>query len=871
MKKVLLSLFLLPLVWVGLSAQTPEAEPTVNLQRTNVTATEILSEITAQTGLHFSYNSRRIDVQRRISVDFVNSRLSDALQELSTQLDVDFRIVENQIVLYISPERQQQQEQSFTLSGFITDGASGENLIGATVSKTGTRIGTVSNAFGFYSLPLKRGQHKLDYSYVGYEQKDLSVKLPGVQKQDLSLQPTSIDLPDVIVEKQASKPLAQQDLDEMEIVPSELSAMPEFAGESGIVKGLQTLPGISMHSDGSAFFYTRGGERDQNLIIIDDAPLYNPFHLFGFYSMIIPDFAKQIKVYKSDIPANLGDRLSSIVSIRTKDGNLNKFEFSGAINPLVNRFAIEAPLVKEKGAIFFSMRGSNFDWLYRQRAPNANLEFRDFSLKLNHKINNRNRIYFTAILGYDDFTNRPPGGTVAGIRWGNFASTLRWNHIFGPKLFSNTTIYTGSYDYRLFSPPNSWRSSLGTLSLKSDFTHYANARLTARFGLESQGYFINPGSVTTDTTVAILPTIESNYTRKLSLYYQAQWKANEKLSLKAGLRLINWANIGPTRIFDYDDNYEVSDTMDVGEGVYNNYVRFSPRFSFLYQPDSSTRYKLSFGVYQQFLQLISNSLSPFSSLEIWLPANHYLKPQSVRQISLNYGRLLSAKKQISFNASLYYKHFDQQIDYKDHAITLLNPLLEGELRMGTMYSYGAEFMLKKPAGRLNGWMSYTYSRTFRRTPALNQGREYPAFQDRPHDFSVLLNYRLARRTLFSAYWTSFSGTTFSSPTGFYQFNDQTVPIFAEKNNDRLPTYHRLDVAWRFILNKNPKARYQHSLTFSIYNALAHKNVVHVNFNKIPVEGARPLVKTNLLSTEALRATQVDLIRFMPSLTYKFKI
>lgn len=871
MKRVLLSLSLLPLVWVGLRAQNPATATTVNLQRTRVPATEILSEITAQTGLNFSYNSRRIDVQQRISVHFTNSPLSTVLADLSSKLDADVQIIENQIVLYISSERQQERERSFTLSGFITDGASGENLIGATVNKAGTRIGTVSNAFGFYSLPLQRGEHRLDYSYVGYQRKDLAVNMAGIQKQDLSLQPTSIDLPDVVVAKQASNPLDQQDLDEMEIVPSELSAMPEFAGESGIVKGLQTLPGISMHSDGSAFFYTRGGERDQNLIIIDDAPLYNPFHLFGFYSMIIPDFAKQIKVYKSDIPANLGDRLSSIVSIRTKDGNLNKFEFSGALNPLVNRFALEAPLVKEKGAVFFSMRGSNFDWLYRDRAPNANLEFRDFSLKLNHKLNNRNRIYFTAILGYDDFTNRPPGGTVAGIRWGNFASSLRWNHIFGPKLFSNTTLYTGSYDYRLFSPPNSWRSSLGTLSFKSDFTHYANARLTARFGLENQGYFINPGSVTADTTVAIFPTIEPNYTRKLSLYYQAEWQASPQLMLKGGLRLINWANIGPTRIFDFDENYQVSDTTDVGEGVYNKYVRFSPRFSLLYRPDSNSQYKLSFGIYQQFLQLISNSLSPFSSLEIWLPANHILEPQSARQISFNYSQVLSTKRQMSFHASLYYKHFDQQIDYRDHAVTLLNPLLEGELRIGTMYAYGAEVMLKKPMGRLNGWMSYTFSRSLRRTPALNQGREYPAFQDRPHDFSIMMNYRLARRTFFSAYWTSFSGTTFSSPTGFYRFNDQTIPVFAEKNNDRLPNYHRLDVAWRFILNKNPRARYQHSLTFSIYNALAHKNVVHVNFNKVPIEGARPLVKTNLLSTEALQATQVDLIRFMPSLTYKFKI
>ncbi len=861
-------LFLFLLMAPGLSAQSEGDYPPVTINESAISVGEVLTAITAQTGLNFSYNSKIIAVEETISFRVRRASLEETLQLLGQKIKLAYRIIENQIVLYLPPDNKQEEVQRFTLSGFITDSASGESLIGATVLKPGTNVGAISNAFGYYALPLPSGRHDLDYSYVGYEKQALGLDIAGGARRSLALRPTSIALPDVIVNQRTTNTLASADLEQMDLRPGELSTMPEFAGESGLVKGLQTLPGVKMHSDGSAFFYTRGGERDQNLIIVDDAPIYNPSHLFGFYSMIIPDFAKEIKVYKSDMPANLGDALSSIVSIRTKDGNLNKFELSGAVNPLINRFSLEIPVVKERSSIFTSWRRSNFEWLYKRAAPNADLGFGDFSFKWNYKLNNKNRFYFTSILGVDNFTN-DANGVRSGIRWGNFTSTIRWNHLFGPRLFSNTTLYTGSFDYRLFSNPNIWRSSLGNLSLKSDFTHYASSKFTSQFGFEVQAYFINPGSVTLDSTVAILPAVEPDYSRKTVLYYQGQWDLNPKLQLKAGARLINWANLGPTEVYNYNSDYQPTDTSTFGEGVYHRYLHLDPRLSLRYQLDSTAQLKLSFGTYHQYLQLISNSISPFTSLEVWLPANSYLQPQFARQLTLNYAK--SFGSQFLFSTAAYYKEFSHQIDYKDHATTLLNPLLEGELRFGTMQSYGLEVLLKKNTGRLNGSLSYTFSRTTRQTEGLNANRVYPAFQDRPHDFSLSLNYRLAKRTLFSSYYTAFSGTTFSSPTGFYTFNDQRIPIFDEKNNDRLPTYRRLDIAFKFQLNKNDEARYQHALIFSIYNVLAHKNIVTVNFNKIPVEGARPVVKSNLLSVEALHASQIDLIRFMPSLTYKFNL
>lgn len=847
-------------------AQIADVYPPVTIEAENIRVEELLEQITAQTGVKFTYNPRSIDVERQIDYVVRNANLETALSTLGEKIPLQYRLIKDQIVLTLPPEA---EPELLTLSGFIEDGYSGESLIGATAAIPGTARGAVTNAFGFYSLPVERGENLLNYSYVGYQQEEFKLSLRQDQRQNVSLQPQAVDLPNVIVELPRMELLQDRDLGRLELDPNRLSNLPEFGGESGLVKGLQSLPGIQMHSDGSAFFYTRGGERDQNLIIVDDAPIYNPSHLFGFYSIIIPDFAKSIQVYKSDIPANLGDRLSSIVSIRTRDGNLNKLEFSGALNPLVNRFSLEAPLVKQRSSLFVSLRRSNFDWLYERAAPRADLGFGDFNFKLNHKVNDNNRLYFTLITSLDNFTNYASGRN-AGIRWGNLAGTFRWNHIFNPRLFSNTTLYTGNYAYRLFSEPNYWQSALGTLSLKSDFTNYNSATVTTRFGLELQAYFIDPGSVTVDSSLAILPEIKPNYSRKSVLYYQGEFDLSPKLRLDAGVRLINWANSGPATYYEFDEQYQVSDTLQAGDEIYNRYIHLDPRLSLRYRIDSSAQVKLSVGRYHQYLQLISNATSPFNSFEVWLPAGPNIQPQSALQVALNYTKYFQRSK-LEFSSALYYKKFENQIDYKPHAITLLNPLVEGELRFGDMHAYGLELMLKKELGRLSGWLTYTYSRTRRRTPELNGGRSYPAFQDRPHDLSLLLNYQISPRLLFSTYYTAYSGATFSSPTGFFTYNGQTVPVYGEKNNDRLPAYRRLDVAFKFRLNKDVNRRYQHYLSFSIYNATAHRNVVVVNFNKYPVAGERPLVRTDLLDDVPLSPTQADLIRFFPSLTYQFKL
>ncbi len=864
-------IFLLGIIgWAGAQIDMPKKK--ITIREASITVGQVLEEITSQTGVNFSYSTHAIDVHQTISFYIRRVSLQEAMETLATKIPIEFTWIEGQMVLNRRFEIEQEEpieELSYTISGFLKDETSGETLIGASIYVPGTTQGTVTNGFGFYSLHLPKGKYDLEYSYVGFETQKVSVDLKTDKKQNMTLGYTKLELPSVIVKKSALlEYLNGNQMSTIGLKPVNLENLPEFAGEVGLIKGLQTLPGIKAHSDGSAFFFVRGGERDQNLIILDDAPIYNPSHLFGFYSVIIPDFTRDMKIFKSDVPVNMGDRLSSIVDIRTKDGNLNKVEFNGLFNPFLSRYSIEGPITKGKSSFFASYRHSRFRWIYRNAAPNLRLRFSDFNFKWNRRLNDKNRLFFTLFFGNDQVSNKAGIFTLGGIGWSNFTSTLRWNKVYNDKWFSNTVLYTGAYNYRLFAGNNQWRSVVGNLSLKSDYTYYQSPKANYNFGLELHSYYFDPGSIDFDTLTQYFPAIQQTSSRKSVLYAGANYKLSDRWMFKAGIRMPVWKNFGPVEYFSFDENFNVSDTIQISEAKpYNTYRNFDPRLSLKYSIDSTSSLKLSYGIYHQYMQLISNTTNPFTSLEVWLPASTNIKPQKAHQVALGYRKYFE-KPKLEFTAETYYKYMTNQIDYIPHAHTLLNPLIEGELRFGTIKAYGIEFLLKRDIGRLNGWVGYTWSRSLRQTPEVNGGRQYPAFQDRPHDFSIFLNYQLKPRVYFSANWIYTTGSAISTPTGFYTFNDQTIPVYDEKNNDRLPDYHRLDIAFKFIFTK-PEKRFKHSLTFSLYNTFAHKNPIAINFNKILDNNDSPIVRANVWGEDTYIATQSELVRIMPSLTYKF--
>ncbi|MFK7807108.1 MAG: TonB-dependent receptor [Saprospiraceae bacterium] len=857
----------------GISQADNTFAQSISIKRASIPVGNLLAEITQQSGYNFSYAPKLIDPKQRIPFKIRRATLAETLDLLTEKLEIGYTILNNQIILH-EPEIGSQDapydpSAYYTISGYVNDATSGESLIGATVSVQGSTKGVSTNAFGFYVLRLPAGKHTLLFSYLGFEMQQLAVELIKNKKQDIPLQPDIQELTTVLVDDIVVDQLAKQQGGFTNLKASDLEKVPEFGGETGIIRGLQTIPGIKAHSDGSAFFFVRGGEKDQNLMIIDDAPIYNPAHLFGFYSVVIPDFTKSIKVYKSDIPVHLGDRLSSIIDIRTRDGNLKKTEFGAAFNPLLLRLSLEGPIRKGKSSYFVSFRSSTFKWIYNETNPNSDIGFTDFNFKWNVKLNAKNRLYFTFFSGDDRVRTGQNIGGFNNIGWRNVTNTIRWNHLFGSKLFANTILYSGNYNYRLGNGTNQWDSGIGRASLKSDFTYYHRPEQTWRFGFEVNGFTFNTGRVSGEGWASIFPQINDDNAQQSVLYINRsqQWKGKWDLSL--GLRYSVFRNIGPNTYFTFDENYDFQDSVVAEGGFYQSYRQLDPRTKLSYRIDSTSSVKLSYGMYRQNLQLITNSTSPFTALEVWLPSSPNIRPQRAHHVNLSYAKRLT-KRKLDFSAELYYKNMSNQIDYVNHANTLLNPLLEGELRFGTMNAYGLELMLKKEVGRLSGWVNYTYSRALRQTAEVNGGNVYPAFQDRPHAFSLMLNYALKRRILFSAYWTAYTGAAFSSPTGAYVYRNNVVPIYDEKHNDRLPNYRRLDIAFKFVLNKKPEARYQNDLTFSIYNFLGRKNIVAVNFNAILDENGEPIIKGNLLEESEIVATQAYLLQFFPSLTYRLR-
>jgi len=825
--------------------------------------------ITAQTNINFSYNSKAIPPDQPVTINISNVTLKKTLLEISSDLDLDFKVVKNQVVL--KPAKIPKTKiPRHTVSGYIRDHETGETLPGATVMVDSSGTGTITNAYGFYSLTLHEGDHLLYFTFVGFTQQSKAVVLTENLKLDLEMLFNSQLLGEVTIETNEQLELIEKSqMSRIRMNPKSLGTMPEFAGEVGLIKSMQSLPGIKTHSDGSAFFFVRGGNKDQNLILIDEAPIYNPAHLFGYYSVIIPDVAKDINIYKGDLPVNKGDRISSIIDVQTKDGNMKKFELNGVLNPLIYRFSAEGPVVKDKCSFYTSFRHSNFKWIYQREAPDNSLYLYDLNAKINWKINKNNRVYFSFFYGTDDFSNtdvNDPGG----INWYNFTSTLRWNHVFNSRLFSNATLYGSRYHYTLLTEDAEWNSEISNLSLNYDLTWYPHADYTFKSGFSQTGHEFNPGNLYNPENSPLVPNIAKSHANKTVFYANGEHKLSKRISYKIGFRLPVWYNKGPTTIYQFDTNYQVTDTLIYGgTNAFETFVNFDPRISLKYRLGPTASLKLSYGIYHQYMHLISSSISPFSSFEIWMPSNSNIKPQRAEQLAFGIFKFFK-KANLELTSEVYYKKMDNQIDYESHANLLLNPLIEGELRFGKANAYGFEFLLRKTKGRFTGWISYTWSRILKQIDGVNNGNKFPAYYDRPHDFSFFFSYHLTKKLNLSANWVYYTGSAITTPIGFYNYNGYTVPLYGDKNNDRLPDYHRLDLALAWRLSKLEN-KFMHSLTFAVYNLYNRYNPVSINFNKIESGNGNYVVPENLYGTSEILTTQKYLLGIMPSITYKFKI
>ncbi len=765
-----------------------------------------------------------------------------------------------QTVLLLYAGMMSAQEKKFSISGHITDGASGEDLIGATVYVHELKTGTSANAYGFYSVTLPQGSYHLTYSFVGSVPHEAAIVLDKDMKLDIRLAGDAKELEEVVVTAERKDVnVSKAEMSTTRLSMQTIRSIPVLMGEADVIKAIQLLPGVQATSEGSSGFSVRGGGYDQNLILLDEATVYNASHLMGFFSVFNNDAVKDVKLYKGDIPASFGGRLSSLLDIRSKDGNNQRFSATGGVGTIASRLTLEGPIGSDKATFIVSGRRTYADMFMKlssdENINGSTLYFYDMNAKLNYRINNNNRIFAAGYFGRDKF-----GTSTIGMGYGNQTFTLRWNHTFSPRLFSNFTAVGGFYDYQLKSTEGqtgfTWDSKMRNYGFKSDFSWFAGLANNLKFGYHLTYHWFSPEELRGAENSIIKTSAEPNeYALEHALYLSNETTVGERLTLKYGLRYVLFQNIGNGATVNYLDGYAVTESKSFRKGeVYNNQQQLEPRLGVAYRINDVQSVKASYSRTSQFIQLASNSTAG-SPLDVWFQASQNVKPQLCDQYAIGYFRNF-ADNMYEASAELYYKDMRDVVDFKDHAQLLLNSDLEQELRFGKGTSYGAELMVRKNRGRLTGWVSYTLSTSWRQIDEINGGKRYRSPFDKPNNISVVATYELSRKWSISANWVYASGTPVTYPTGRYLVENNYIPIYSGRNEYRYPAYHRLDLSATRKLSK-PGKRFQSELNFSLYNAYGRKNAWTVQFKQ---ESDRPDVSY---------AEKIYLFTFVPSVTWNF--
>lgn len=851
-------------------------EQKISIVSRNQPLASILKEIEQKSNLLFSYSNQLIKADEKLTIIARRKRVKDILEQLFSKSSIDYMLLEKQIIL--KPKRKEKSDipvvkelpkpKKYSISGYLKDAETGEALIGATIALKNKATGTITNNYGYYSISLPQGIYLFQLSYIGYKNKYIEIELKKNQTLSETLELDETNLEVIVISAAENEDIHDNNpLKKINMRPLSQHLVKGASGENDFFQSIQSIPGINSTSDGSVFFYTRGGNKDQNLILVDEAPVYNPSHLFGIVSAISPMAINDVSIYKNYFPVQYGGRLSSVIDISIKDGNMHNFGTYGEITPFTTSLNFEGPIIKQKASYHLSFRNSHINWLNDIIKSNQELLFNDLHAKLNFKIGQKNKIYFSFYSGNDEINDFNTGiKSEYALKWQNFASTLRWNHLFSERLFSNFILYASSYDYYLYTSVEDdqyWNSLIGTLSLKTDFTYYLKPKNTIRFGGSLNSHYFNPGNLNDEV---FSQTIKASGALQTCLYWGQDLKLFKNFSINYGIRFLSWNNIGPTTIYSFDDSALPNDTTTYPEGVFNTFNNIEPRIELLYTFNKTHSIQASYNHNIQYLHQISNSISPFTTLDIWMPSGPNIQPQQLDQFVIAY---LLKLPELEFSAESYYKQMTHQIEYKEGANMLLNPYIENELRFGKSNSYGFELNLKKQKGKLTGLLNYSYSKTINNFNRINSGRSFPALYDKPHKINFQLNYKPTDRWSFNTKWVYTSGTRYSSPTGFYYYNSYAIPIYSKKNNSKLPDYHRLDIAASFRLNKNPESKYEHHLNFSIINVYGRKNIISVNFNKIMDENDEFVVPANFIQEHQVLPTRMYLLGVMPTISYQF--
>lgn len=751
-------------------------------------------------------------------------------------------------------------QPKYTFSGKIIDLESGEDLIGATILEIGSDKGTTTNSYGFYSLSLPEGIYTIRFSYIGYNIVEKNITLTTNQVINIEMSPALMALDEVVVSSESDDnnvTSTESGIEKLDL--KKIETIPVLFGEKDILKTIQLLPGISSSSEGNTGFNVRGGSIGQNLILLDEAPVYSSSHLMGFFSVFNSDAIKDATIYKGGIPARYGGRASSVMDISMNNGNNKNFSTSGGVGLVSSRLTLEIPLIKDKMSIIVSGRRTYADLAAKLLLPDNIISddlrffFYDLNAKLNYTANDKNRIYLSGYFGRDVFEL----GEQLGTGWGNATSTFRWNHLFSEKLFSNTSLIYSKYKYG-FMWENSGirlRSGIEDLSLKEDVTWYINPDNTLKYGFDFIYHTFRPGEITTRDSAFFRIALREKRGLEGAIYVQNEQKITSELSANYGIRLSAFSQLGPGWFYEYNAQNIPSDSIhfDSGKPAFPALI-LEPRISIKFMLNEMSSIKVSYIRMAQYLHLLSNTTSGMPT-DIWMPSSNNLRPVIVDQVSAGYFRNFR-ENGIETSLEAYYKNIRNTVDYEDGAEIIFNEYVESQILTGSGRSYGLELYLKKKYGKFSGWISYTFSRTENKINGINNYEWYPVKYDKTHDFSVVSIYKISRRFSLSGVWTFATGNAITFPSGKYIINGVSVPYYTERNGYRMPDYHRMDFS--LTLDGKNRRKWKSQWDLSVYNVYNRHNAYMITFRES---------ETVPGTTEAVR---LSLFGIIPSVGYNFK-
>lgn len=772
-------------------------------------------------------------------------------------------------------------QEKATLSGYVKEAANGETMIGATIYIPELETGVVTNTYGFYSITVPPGSYTVEYRYIGYLTITRPIEIQEDIRVDIELEEEAQQIQEIVIQaERLDRNVTSIEMSINKLDMKEIQRMPAFLGEVDVIKSIQLLPGVSSVGEGASGFNVRGGSVGQNLVLLDDAPVYNSSHLLGFFSVFNPDAVKDIKLYKGGIPGQYGGRISSILDIQMKEGNSKELGVEGGVGTIFSRLTVEGPIAKDKASFIIAGRRSYADVFAKLftdvLSDGAAFNFWDLTLKGNYNINENNRLYLSGYLGEDLFKF----DDTQGFSWGNKTATLRWNHLFNDQLFFNLTSFFSDYTYELAFGDNDqdkfeWNSRIRTGALKPQFTYFINPENELSFGGEFLYYKFDPANAVGVSAGEVTNiSLDPKYGYEIAAYISNKQTVSSRLDLEYGLRFSGFLYTGPGNVYTYSDTEAGERKQLTGisrvedRSVIADYYGLEPRFSLKYQVNDVSSVKASYNLINQYVHLISNTTAS-NPLDVWTPSTNNIKPERGIQYALGYFRNLR-NNEYEASAEVFYKDTENQIEYIDGADLLINQFIEADLLSGIGRSYGLETSVKKVKGRAKGWISYTLSRSELKVEGINRGDWYPTRFDQTHNFSFTGSYDFTDRISLSSNFAFITGTPTTFPTSRFEMQQYVVPYnaYESRNNIRIPNYHRLDISLTIKgkeFRKNGERRKnQDYLVVGAYNIYGRRNPFSIYFS----QGAdRPLPNLPIPT----KGTQVAIIgSIIPAISYNFK-